>query len=109
MRCMDYVRSATDEGLYPRRQTPHPSSLREATLSHKGRGEVRAHNPPILQTIFHSSGVTGCTDSREYFTSAMSLKRLSALIAAIVTGVFNGFSALMSPQTNLPVLALGSG
>jgi len=26
-------------GLHPQRQTPHPSSLREATLSHKGRGE----------------------------------------------------------------------
>src|SRR5436305_10200363 len=26
-------------GLDPRRQTPHPSSLREATLSHKGRGK----------------------------------------------------------------------
>src|SRR5262245_24685581 len=26
-------------GFHPRRQTPHPASLREATLSHKGRGE----------------------------------------------------------------------
>jgi hypothetical protein len=31
-------RCATDEGFVPRRQTPHPASLREATLSHKGRG-----------------------------------------------------------------------
>ena len=65
--------------------------------------------PPILQTIFHSSAVTGCTDSREYFTSAMSASFLSALIAAIVTGVFSGLSALMSTQTNLPVLSVGSG
>jgi hypothetical protein len=36
-----------------------------------------------LQTIFHSSAVTGCTERREYFTSAMSVNRLSALIAAI--------------------------
>ena len=36
-----------------------------------------------MQTIFHSSAVTGCTDRREYFTSAMSVNRLSALIAAI--------------------------
>jgi hypothetical protein len=35
-----------------------------------------------LQTIFHSSAVTGCTDSLEYFTSAMSTNRLSALMAA---------------------------
>src|SRR5450759_4898932 len=69
----------------------------------------RPHIPPILQTIFHSSAVTGCTDSREYFTRAISASRLSALIAAIVTGVFNGLSALMSTQTNLPVLSLGSG
>src|SRR5712691_10767322 len=65
--------------------------------------------PPILQTIFHSSAVTGCTDSLEYFTSAMSTKRLSALMAAIVTGVFRGLSAFKSTQTNLPVLSLGSG
>src|SRR5882757_11156174 len=29
-------------GLHPQRETPHPSSLREATLSHKGRGEGRS-------------------------------------------------------------------
>src|SRR5205085_1699730 len=69
----------------------------------------RAYSPPILQTIFHSSAVTGCTDSREYFTSAMPASFLSALIAAIVTGVFRGLSALMSTQTNLPVLSDGSG
>src|ERR1700733_14196987 len=50
------------------------------------------HTPPILQTYFHSSAVTGCTDSREYFTSAMAESFLSALIAAIVTGVFNPLS-----------------
>jgi hypothetical protein len=35
-----------------------------------------------LQTIFHSSGVTGCTESLEYFTSAMSARFLSAFIAS---------------------------
>ena len=35
--------------------------------------------PPILQTSFHSSAVTGCTDSREYFISAMSLSFGSCL------------------------------
>ena len=34
--------------------------------------------------------MTGCTDSREYFTSAMSLSFGSALIAASVTGFGNG-------------------
>ena len=84
------------------------ASRRRSTLSHKGRGEA-SYIPPILQTIFHSSAVTGCTDSREYFTSAMPASFLSALIAAIVTGVFRGLSALMSTQTNLPVLSVGSG
>ena len=37
--------------------------------------------PPILQTSFHSSAVTGCTDSREFLTSTMSLSFGSALIA----------------------------
>src|SRR6478752_2971621 len=69
----------------------------------------RLHTPPILQTIFHSSAVTGCTDSREYFTSAMVASFFSALIATIVTGVFSGLSALMSTQTNFPVLSVGSG
>jgi hypothetical protein len=38
MLCIGYAQSATDEGFFPRRQTPHPPSLREVTLSHKGRG-----------------------------------------------------------------------
>jgi len=32
------MKSAPDEGFYPRRQTPHPSSLREATFSHPNSG-----------------------------------------------------------------------
>jgi hypothetical protein len=32
-------------------------------------------NPPMAQTIFHSCALTGCTESREYLTSAMSLSR----------------------------------
>ena len=67
----------------------------------------RAYIPPILQTIFHSSAVTGCTESREYFTSAISVSRLSALIAAIVTGVFSGLSALISTQTNFSAFVGG--
>ena len=50
--------------------------------------------PPIAQTIFHCSGVTGCTERREYFASAMSASRGSALTAASVTGFGNGFTAL---------------
>jgi len=33
------TQSAPDEGFVSAERTPHPSSLREATLSHKGRGE----------------------------------------------------------------------
>ena len=50
--------------------------------------------PPILQTRAHSSAVTGCTDSREYLTSAMSLSFGSALTAASVTGFGTGFTRL---------------
>src|SRR5450756_671361 len=84
-----------------------PPILRDA--DHAAPQDEVNYIPPILQTIFHSSAVTGCTDSREYFTSAMSLSRLSALIAAIVTGAFKGLSALMSTQTNFSVLSVGSG
>src|SRR4051794_12905952 len=83
--------------------------LRSSVKNTTARPGHRRYNPPILQTIFHSSAVTGCTESREYFTSAMSLNRLSALIAAMVTGVFSGLSALISTQTNFPLLSVGSG
>jgi len=46
-----------------------------------GERVIKSYIPPILQTIFHSSGVTGCTESLEYFTSAMPASFLSALIA----------------------------
>src|SRR5262245_42193933 len=40
-------------GLYPRRQTPHPPSLRSGTLSHKGRGQAKRRWPaqqnPLMQ------------------------------------------------------------
>jgi hypothetical protein len=41
MLCIGYAKSVPDEGSSSNRQTatPHPSSLREAALSHKGRGE----------------------------------------------------------------------
>src|SRR5579872_4884720 len=67
------------------------------------------HTPPILQTSFHSSALTGCTERREYFTSAISASFFSALIATMVTGVFKGLSALMSTQTNFPLPSVGSG
>jgi hypothetical protein len=34
-----YAQSATDEGFASAERTPHPPSLREGTLSHKGRGK----------------------------------------------------------------------
>jgi hypothetical protein len=38
MLCIGYAKSATDEGSVSAERTPHPASLREATLSHRGRG-----------------------------------------------------------------------
>ena len=52
-----------------------------------------AQRPPIARTAAHSSGVTGCTDRREFFTSTMSFSRPSALIAARLTGRFKGSTA----------------
>src|SRR5215475_14622926 len=64
--------------------------------------------PPNLQMLFHSAGVIGCTERREYFTSAMSLNFVSALICASVTGFGSGSSALMSTATNTPFGSVGS-
>src|SRR5262245_14256273 len=64
--------------------------------------------PPMAQTIFHSCGVTGCTDRRGYFASAMSLSRLSAFTAASVTGLGNGFTASTSTARNTPFSSVGS-
>src|SRR5580693_6909446 len=66
--------------------------------------------PPILQTIFHSSAVTGCTDRRPYFTSAMPLSFGSALIAASVTGFGSGSTApVVTATQDSSFLAVGSG
>ena len=43
-----------------------------------------------MQTTFHSAAVTGCTDSRDSLTRAMSLSFGSSLIASSVTGGFWG-------------------
>src|SRR5690606_5815622 len=70
---------------------------------------ARAYSPPSLQTICHSSSVTGCTERREYLTNAMSWSFGCALISSSVTGRLKGLSAATSThcQTTLP-LALGS-
>ena len=67
-----------------------------------------AYSPPILQTSFHSSAVTGCTDRREYFTSAMAASFFSALMAAIVTGfgrgVVEGLTKVFFPEASNTVI-----
>src|SRR5215475_2677682 len=62
-------------------------------------------SPPILQTSFHSASVTGCTDRRPYFTSAISLSFDSALTAASVTGLANDFSAAVCTATHASFFA----
>src|SRR5262245_3801057 len=52
--------------------------------------------PPILQTSFHSSAVTGWTERRDSFTSAMSLRPGSAFTSARVTGFGIGATAATS-------------
>jgi len=41
MLCIGYAQSATDEGFASAERTPHPPSLREGTLSHKGTHKGR--------------------------------------------------------------------
>jgi DNA topoisomerase IB len=74
---------------------PHPQPLPA-----KGRGEHRVcsypFTPPILHTSFHSSSLTACTERRASRTSTMLLSFGSALIAASVTGLDTGATALVS-------------
>src|SRR5260370_26036833 len=63
-----YAQSASDEGFFPRRETP--PSLREATLSHKGRGEEsERHYSPFhphalsRSCICGGAGAITCTGS----------------------------------------------
>ena len=65
-------------------------------------------SPASSNTAFHSSAVTGCTDSREIFTSAISLNRLSALIWRKLTGLFKVLAGSMSTATQLVSSVVGS-
>ena len=66
---------------------------------------------PSSRTVCRSCGVTGCTDSLGFLTSAMFSSPGVALISARVTGCENAASALMSTmyQTGLSGVLLGSG
>src|SRR5258708_8258117 len=70
--------------------------------------EDRRHEPPSFKMYFHSSGVTGCTESREYFTRTMSLSFGSALISARVTGRARSFIALTSTRPKRPASSVRS-
>jgi len=48
------TKSAPDEGFFAAETTPHPSSLREATLSHKGRGEGVAAYPALAAFFLYA-------------------------------------------------------
>ncbi len=73
--------------------------------------KARRHpfTPAILQISFHSSAVTGDTDSRDWRSSAMFFSVPSALIAASVTGVFAAATGFTLTMTKRPVVSLGSG
>src|SRR5262245_17163963 len=73
------------------------------------RAQPYSLSPAILHTSFHSWAVTGCTERREYLTSAISLSFGSALTAASVTGLGTGFTAFTSTALNTPFSSVGSG
>ena len=63
----------------------------------------------MRQTSFHSSGVTGCTDSRDVRTSAMAESFGLALAAASVTGLGMSHTARTSTHYHTPVSSFWSG
>jgi fluoroacetyl-CoA thioesterase len=73
MPCIGYAKSATDEGFFPRRQTPHPSAMLRiaSTLSHKGRG--KESNP---------------MDARDFIKIGMSAERTLVVPAERTVGHF---------------------
>src|SRR5262245_28608637 len=73
-----------------------------------GWAQVTPVRPAILHTKAHCCAVTGCTDSREYLTSAISLSFGSAFTAASVTGLGTGFTAFTSTALNTPFSSVGS-
>src|SRR5262249_15660313 len=66
-------------------------------------------SPPMRHTSFHSAAVTGCTDSRVEFTSAMFRSFGFSLMAASVTGFGMSATALTSTHSHVPELSFGSG
>ena len=55
-------------------------------------------SPPIWQTIRHSASATGWTDRRGSLTSAMPVRRWSALIRSRLTGVGSFCTAAQDPR-----------
>ena len=71
--------------------------------------EGRLPSASAISTIrFHSSSDTGMTDSRGTRVRTNVANRLSALIAASVTGAFSFFTGSTSTANSLPVLSAGS-
>jgi hypothetical protein len=65
MLCIGYAKSAPDEGSASAERTPHLSSLREATLSHKGRGEdLRCDAGGLSPKPLHRPRVEAAGDGR---------------------------------------------
>src|ERR1700735_5027012 len=67
-----------------------------AALAAAGERQLHAFSPPSLVMYFHSSGVTGWTDRREFLTRTIFDKVGSALIWAKVTGVGSFSTAVTS-------------
>lgn len=65
--------------------------------------------PAIRQIVCHSASATGCTERREFLTSTIPDRALSALIASSVTGVGRGATASTVTHSHLPLSSVGSG
>ena len=64
--------AAEDEAFRARIVDRVEAAKRRSGLGHAGACHGAFFSPPILQTSFHSSSRTGCTERRELFASTMS-------------------------------------
>src|SRR5262249_36007417 len=79
------------------------------TAERPARREAHPFIPPMAAIIFHCAAETGTTERRPWRTSAKSASRLSALMAASVTGFATGSTAARSTMPKRPLPSEGSG
>src|SRR5690606_11245052 len=78
-------------------------------LPHEIRPAAYGSTPPILHTMAHSCGLTGCTESRELLTSTISANSGTVLISSRVTGLSKALTASTSTHSQRGSSVVESG